>query len=378
MMKRIILISVFPPYRGGIATHSSILYKHLIDNNDVTVINYSKQYPSILFPGKNQMDNSRSVIDFPSQMLINTTSPKTWKQTAQFIIERNPDLVIFRFWNPFFGISLGYIAKYLKKSKCSSPLISICDNIIPHENFIGAKFLTKFYLNNIDGFLVQSKAVEQELKSLKPDAKVINRFHPIYDIYGEKKNKSLAKESLNIKAKNVILFFGIIREYKGLDVLIESINLLKDNLNDFHVLIVGECYENINKYRSLIDKYELSSLITFINEYVPNEEVSKYFSCSDVVVLPYKTASQSGVLQIAYHFDIPVVTTDVGGLSEYIENNSTGILIESDNPIKLSEILYDNLSNNSFQKLSNNIKEYKKKFSWDYFISGIHELSDSV
>ena len=166
-------------------------------------------------------------------------------------------------------------------------------------------------------------------------------------------NVYLSDGNLNIKAKNVILFFGIIREYKGLDVLIESINLLKANLNDFHALIVGECYENINKYRSLIDKYELSSLITFINEYVPNEEVSKYFSCSDVVVLPYKTASQSGVLQIAYHFDIPVVTTDVGGLSEYIENNSTGILIESDNPIKLSEILYDNLSNNSFQKLSN-------------------------
>jgi len=375
---KIILISIFPPYRGGISTHSSILYRHLIKNHDVEVINYSKQYPSILFPGKDQFDNSKSINDFPSQMLINTTSMKTWKKAASFIIDYKPDLVIFRFWNPFFGISLGYIARYLKKNKFNSPLISICDNIIPHENFIGAKLLTKFYLKNIDGFLVQSDTVKNELQSLKPNAKIVKRFHPIYDIYGKKDNKSLAKQSLNINAKNIILFFGIIREYKGLDILIESINILKRKLSDFHVLIVGECYEDINKYLSLINKYELNHLVTFIDEYVPNEEVSKYFSCSDVVVLPYKTASQSGVLQIAYHFDIPVVTTNVGGLSEYIDDSSTGILIESNNPIKLSEVLYNNLNNNYFEQFPDNIKEYKKKFSWEYFINGIYELVKNI
>ena len=149
-------------------------------------------------------------------------------------------------------------------------------------------------------------------------------------------------------------------------------------MSDFHVLIVGECYEDINKYLSLINKYELNHLVTFIDEYVPNEEVSKYFSCSDVVVLPYKTASQSGVLQIAYHFDIPVVTTNVGGLSEYIDDSSTGILIESNNPIKLSEVLYNNLNNNYFEQFPDNIKEYKKKFSWEYFINGIYELVKNI
>jgi len=372
---KIALISVFPPYRGGISTHSSILYQHLRSNNhDVQVINYSKQYPSFLFPGKDQFDHSKSDENFPSKMLINTTSPSTWRKTAKFIINYNPDVVIFRFWNPFFGISLGYIAKYLKNNFFSKPLISICDNIIPHESFFGASSLTKFYLKNIDGFIVQSDIVRNELISLKPDAKIIKRFHPIYDIYGEKSSKSLERENLNINSKHVILFFGIIRDYKGLDILIESINFLKDKLDDFHLLIVGECYENINKYLSLIKKYNLEHLVTFIDEYVPDKEVSQYFSCSDVVVLPYKTASQSGVLQIAYNFDIPVITTDVGGLSEYIDDGFSGILVEPNSPLKLSEVLYDNFQNDYFKTLSSNIKEYKKNFSWEYFIDGIYEI----
>ena len=375
---KIILISIFPPYRGGIAAHSSILYQHLIKDNDIEVVNYSKQYPNILFPGKNQFNDSKSNINFPSNMLINTNSPKTWKKTANFILDYNPDLVIFRFWNPFFGISLGYIARYLKKNKFSSPLVSICDNIIPHESFIGARLLTKFYLNSIDGFLVQSKTVEDELKSLKQNAKIVKRLHPIYDIYGEKEDNLIAKKNLNIHAKNVILFFGIIRDYKGLDILIESVNLLKNKYKDFHLLIVGECYSNKDKYLSLIKEYDLNKFITFIEKYVPDEDVYKYFSCSDIVVLPYKTASQSGVLQIAYHFDIPVLTTDVGGLSEYIEDGYSGILTKPNNPLELSKILQEIFENQKLDSLSDNIKEYKKKFSWEYFIDGIDELTKNL
>ncbi len=373
---KIILISVFPPYRGGISTHSSILYKNLINqNHEVVAINYIRQYPAFLFPGKNQFDSNFIDEKIKNIRLIDTLSPKTWMETADFIIKQNPDIVIFRFWNPFFGICLGLIAKSLKKMNFSKPLLSICDNIIPHENFVGAKFLTKFYLKYIDGFIVQSDTVKDELKNLKSDAKIIKRFHPIYDNYGFKKDKTVARKKLNLNSKHIILFFGIIREYKGLDVLIESINILKSQLDDFHVLIVGECYEDINKYSSLIKKCKLNNIITLINKYVPDKDISQYFSCSDVVVLPYKTASQSGVIQIAYNFDVPIVTTDVGGLAEYIDDGSTGILVEPNNPDELSEVLYKNLSNNSFHKLSANIKEYKKKFSWEYFIKGIEELS---
>jgi len=372
---KIVLISVFPPYRGGIAAHSSRLYEHLINQkHDVLAINYLKQYPSFLFPGKNQFNTKSSDLEYKNKRLINTTSPKTWRKTVETILEYNPDLVVFRFWNPFFGISLGSIAKQLKKKNFSKPLLSICDNIIPHENFVGAKFLTKFYLKYIDGFIVQSETVKNELKALKTNAKIVKRFHPIYDIYGHKKNKEESKKALQIESKHIILFFGIIREYKGLDILIESINILKNQLDDFHLLIVGECYENINKYLSLIKKYDLDHLVTVINKYIPDKEISKYFSCSDVVVLPYKTASQSGVIQIAYNFDIPIVTTDVGGLSEYVNNGSTGILIEANNPENLSQVLDYNLKNDCFEEFSENIKEYKKKFSWDYFIEGIHEI----
>ena len=376
---KIALISVFPPYRGGIATHSYILYENLIkQNHDVMVVNYLKQYPSFLFPGKNQFDINDLGVKNQSLRLINTMSPKTWKQTSETIIDYNPDVVIFRFWNPFFAISLGSIAKYLKKKNFSKPLLSICDNIIPHENFLGSSLLTKFYLKYIDGFVVQSETVKNELESLKKDAKIVKRFHPIYDIYGDRKNKTESKKQLRIKSKHVILFFGIIREYKGLDVLIESINILKNNLDDFHLLIVGECYENINKYLSLINQFELNHLVTFINEYVSEKDISKYFSCSDVVVLPYKTASQSGVIQIAYNFNTPVVTTDVGGLSEYIDDGNTGVLVESKNPIQLSEVLYDNLVNDCFNQFSKNIEDYKKKFSWEYFIEGIDEIISEI
>ena len=376
---KIALISVFPPYRGGIATHSYILYENLIkQNHDVMVVNYLKQYPSFLFPGKNQFDINDLDVKNQSLRLINTMSPKTWKQTSETIIDYNPDVVIFRFWNPFFAISLGLIAKYLKKKNFSKPLLSICDNIIPHENFLGSSLLTKFYLKYIDGFVVQSETVKNELESLKKDAKIVKRFHPIYDIYGDRKNKTESKKQLGIKSKHVILFFGIIREYKGLDVLIESINILKNKLDDFHLLIVGECYENINKYLSLINQFELNHLVTFINEYVSEKDISKYFSCSDVVVLPYKSASQSGVIQIAYNFNTPVVTTDVGGLSEYIDDGNTGVLVESKNPIQLSEVLYDNLVNDCFNQFSKNIEDYKKKFSWEYFIEGIDEIMSEI
>ena len=210
---KIILISVFPPYRGGISAHSSILYKKLVNqNHDVLIINYLKQYPSVLFPGKNQFDiNAKE--DIPSQRLINTMSPRTWKKTTDVIIDNNPDVVIFRFWNPFFGISLGSIAKRLKNKNFSKPLLSICDNIIPHEIFFGARLLTKFYLKNIDGFIVQSDTVKNELKALKPDAKIIKRFHPIYDNYGQKNDKEESKRELKIKSKHVILFFGISKLY---------------------------------------------------------------------------------------------------------------------------------------------------------------------
>ena len=372
---KIVLISVFPPYRGGIATHSSILYENLIDQkHDVTVVNYLKQYPSFLFPGKNQFDLNELDPKNKSLRLINTMSPKTWTQTSEMIMNYNPDVVIFRFWNPFFAISLGSIAKKLKKNNFSKPLISICDNIIPHENFLGSSLLTKFYLKYIDGFIVQSETVKKELELLKPNAKIIKRFHPIYDIYGVRQDKYKSKEKLGIKSKHVILFFGIIREYKGLDILIESVSMLKNHMDDFHLLIIGECYENINKYLSLIEKHKLNHLVTFIDEYIAEADISKYFSCSDVVVLPYKSASQSGVIQIAYNFNIPIITTDVGGLSEYVDDGVTGVLVDSNNPKQLSEVLYNNLKNDYFGEFSENIEQYKKQFSWEYFIQGIDEI----
>jgi len=375
---KIALVSVAPPYRGGISTQSAILSEHLSESHSVQVFNYNRQYPDYLFPGKTQFFNEGEFSSFQSIRSIDSIGPGSWKATTRQIIEYSPDLVIYRFWNPFFGLSMGSIAKSIRKISPEIKQISLCDNVIPHESSFIDKYLTMRLFNQIDGFLVQSDGVGNELKNLMPNAIIEKRFHPIYDNYGSNIDKIFARKKHGIKAKHLILYFGIVREYKGVDVLIRAAQLLKEKVEDFHILAVGESYGNAEKYNSLITELEVGDVFTWENRFIPDSEVSTYFSASDVMALPYHSASQSGIVQMAYNFNIPVVVTDVGGLPEYVEKGVSGEIVNVNNPLELANCLADGLNNGNFLKMANGMDDVKSKFTWANFGEGIETLYERL
>ena len=369
---KIALISVAPPYRGGISKHTTILAQKLSTKHSIDIINYERQYPQFLFPGRTQY--LENVSNYSSNFrLIDTINPISWYKTANLIVCKNYDLVIFRFWNPFFSPALGVIAKIIKKKSCTIKLISLCDNIIPHEKIPLSNYLINFLFNKLDGHIVQSSQIEKELKQIVDSPIYKKSFHPIYNTFKEKINKKEARAKLKIRSENIILYFGIIRDYKGLDVLIKSLDLLKHK-NNYHLIIAGECYGNIAKYKKLISSLGLKNSITWFNRYIPDDQVNIYFSASDVVVLPYKSASQSGIAQISYNYNIPIIVSDLEGLSEIVENGKSGFVFESENHIDLAKILDDNLGTSNFDNMQKFISSYKKIFSWEKFVESIEML----
>ena len=374
---QIALISVAPPYRGGISKQTSILVENLSKNHSVDVINYSRQYPDFLFPGKTQYLDDKSENDNSSRM-IDSINPLTWFSTGNKLAKKNYDLVIFRFWNPFFAPALGVIAGIIKKKSPKSKLMSLCDNILPHEKTPFAYFLTTYLFDKLDGHIVQSSQTENELQEVVENPVYEKRFHPIYTNFPKKIDKITARKKLGLSAKNIILYFGIIRDYKGFDILLNAIAELKDSGLDFHLLAGGECYGSDEKYTQLISNLGISDYITWHNKYIPDSEVSNYFSAADVVALPYRTASQSGVTQIAYSYDLPVIVTKVGGLPEIVDEGQSGITIEPENPTELANILEKNLEAGTFLEMATYIKKFKQKFSWEYFVNGIELVYSKI
>ena len=374
---QIALISVAPPYRGGISKQTSILVENLSKNHSVDVINYSRQYPDFLFPGKTQYLDDKSENDNSSRM-IDSINPLTWFSTGNKLAKKNYDLVIFRFWNPFFAPALGVISGIIKKKSSYTKLMSLCDNILPHEKTPFAYFLTTYLFDKLDGHIVQSSQTENELQEVVENPVYEKRFHPIYTNFPKKIDKITARKKLGLSAKNIILYFGIIRDYKGFDILLNAIAELKDSGLDFHLLAGGECYGSDEKYTQLISNLGISDYITWHNKYIPDSEVSNYFSAADVVALPYRTASQSGVTQIAYSYDLPVIVTKVGGLPEIVDEGQSGITIEPENPTELANILEKNLEAGTFLEMAAYIKKFKQKFSWEYFVNGIESVYQRI
>ena len=374
---QIALISAAPPYRGGISKHTSILVEKLSQNHSVDVINYSRQYPDFLFPGKTQYLDDKSENDNSSRM-IDSINPLTWFSTGNKLAKKNYDLVIFRFWNPFFAPALGVISGIIKKKSSYTKLMSLCDNILPHEKTPFAYFLTTYLFDKLDGHIVQSSQTENELQEVVENPVYEKRFHPIYTNFPKKIDKITARKKLGLSAKNIILYFGIIRDYKGFDILLNAIAELKDSGLDFHLLAGGECYGSDEKYTQLISNLGISDYITWHNKYIPDSEVSNYFSAADVVALPYRTASQSGVTQIAYSYDLPVIVTKVGGLPEIVDEGQSGITIEPENPTELANILEKNLEAGTFLEMATYIKKFKQKFSWEYFVNGIELVYSKI
>lgn len=368
-------LSTFYPFRGGIAQFNAALYRVYEKEHKIKAFTFSRQYPNILFPGKSQMVEEGDDADrIPSIKLLDTINPFSYGYTAKRINKFAPDMMITKFWMPFFGPSLGWVAKSLKKN--GSINISVLDNVIPHEKRPGDIAFTKFFLNQNHGFVVMSEAVKKDLLSLKPDAKFLYHPHPLYDHFGDKMDKAEAKKKLDIPENNkVLLFFGFIRSYKGLDLLIEALNKLPE---DYTLLIAGEVYGDFKPYDELIQKYNLENKIKKHVRYIVDNEAPLFFSASDVCVLPYKSATQSGIVGIAYHFGLPVLATDVGGLSEMIEPHGTGLMVEKPEPGMIAEALINYFSDNKIQEYSENINAYKEKYNWESLAKGMLKLYESV
>ena len=368
----IAIISVAPPYRGGISKFTSTLVKKISKKHLIKVINFKRQYPYFLFPGKSQLLKNNDCL---GERYIDSINPLNWYNVGNKLAKGKFDLVIFNIWNPFFSLSLGMIASQLRKKSPNTKLISLCHNISPHEKIPFGDLLIGYVLNKMHGHIVLSSQVEKELDEVINNPIYIKKFHPIYDSYSDKISKSEAKQELNIiSKKNIILFFGLIRNYKGLKVLLKSISLLKEKKISFCLIVAGECYQNKKIYIDLINDLNISDYIIWHDSFIPDNEVVKYFSAADVVVLPYTSASQSGISQIAYNYNIPIIVSDVGGLPEMVIDGKTGFIFESENHNMLFEKIFKILMETDRDIMSNYISKYKDKFSWIKFIEGIEGL----
>ena len=337
------------------------------------VINYSRQYPGLLFPGKTQYLENKSPL-FKSERLIDSINPLNWFKVGKMLAKRKYELVIFRFWNPFFAPALGIIAGILRKKSPLTKLITLCDNVLPHENTPFGSFFTSYLFQKMHGHIVQSSQTEKEIHELIVEPVYEKRFHPLYDNLPVKMDRMAARKKVGITAPFIILYFGVIREYKGFDILLKAMAELKKMRDDFHLLAAGECYGNQEKYIQLIHELNIGEFVTWHNRYIPEKEVPFYFSSADVAALPYRTASQSGITQMAYHYNLPVIVTRVGGLPEIIEDGKSGFIISPEDPWELAAVLNSQLGNDNLVRMETYIQNYKQQFSWDNFVNGIEKL----
>jgi glycosyltransferase involved in cell wall biosynthesis len=359
---RIAFLSTFYPFRGGIAQFNANLYRELQKEHEVIPFTFKRQYPEFLFPGKTQyITAGDSAVPVDSIPIFDTANPLTYNANSRKIEKTKPDVLIMRYWMTYFAPSLGTVAGYFTKR--GYKVVSILDNVIPHERRFFDKPLTKWFLKRNSGFMVMSESVRDDLLALHSDARFILQPHPLYNHFGEKINKQLAIEQLELDPqKKTLLFFGLIREYKGLDLLIAALSLLDES---YQLVIAGECYGDFGKYRQAIDCSPARSRIKVLNRYIDDDEVPRLFSAADLLVTPYRSATQSGVIPVAYHFDLPVLATDVGGLKESIERAGTGLVC-----LPHTESLSENIR--EFFRLDRenfiaNIQKEKQALSWKAF-----------
>ena len=369
----IALLSAFYPYRGGIAQFGAQLYRALEKEDNPNAFTFSRQYPNVLFPGTSQyVTEDDNVDEIPALQILDSLNPISYKKTAKAIMQSNPSVLISQYWMPFFGPSMGGVHKRLKHLK----RISILHNVIPHEKRFFDSWANKQFLRHNEGFVVLSDAVQSDLLSLMPDAKYLRIDHPVYDQFGESMDRDSALKRLGLPdSHKYILFFGFIRDYKGLDVLIKAMNEIDE---DTHLIVAGEVYGSFDKYDQLIKENNLSKRIHLFTKYISDEEVTQFFSAAEACVLPYKSATQSGITAISTHFDLPVIATDVGGLKEIINHNETGIIVPNSEPTLIAEAVNRYMQEGQKELMSQKISSQKSDNSWDNFAKKIIEFAATV
>jgi glycosyltransferase involved in cell wall biosynthesis len=372
---KIALVSPLPPYRGGIATFSDHLIRHLTPQHEIYGINFRRLYPQILFPGKSQLHSEHvESSSAKTDSIVDSVNPFSWGRAARRISSFDPDVCIFAYWMPFFIPAYRRIMSGLS-SGCKT--VMLCHNVQEHESIPGLRGLKRRFFQAADKLVVLSTISYRQLDMLKVNRPTSMLFHPLSTGYGEELHQEKAKERLGIPENiPVILYFGLVRPYKGLPHLLEAAGDLKQRDIVFHLRVAGEFYQGFDEARALVNRLGLEAVVTLENRFIQDHEVAAYFSASDVVALPYLAATQSGVVPIAYHFNRPVVVTDVGGLPEVVQGGETGYLVPPGDSLALANALERDLPD-GFRAMRKKVARFKEQYSWARFVSQLeHFLSE--
>jgi glycosyltransferase involved in cell wall biosynthesis len=368
---KFVLVGTAYPHRGGIAHYVALLARELgAAGHAVTVVSFRRQYPGFLFPGTSQDEAGPDPLRVESERLIDTLNPATWLATGRRIRALAPDLVVFKYWMPFFAPAYGTIARVLRRGKVRTCFL--LDNVIPHERRPGDLALTRWALDPVDAFIAQSEAVAGDLRRFRPHAPLTRVPHPIYTLFGAKPPRAEARRRLGVTAREVALFFGFIRGYKGLLDLVRAVARIPPE-RDFQLLVGGEFYEDPAPYRREIAT--LGSRVVLHDRYIPNEEVGDFFAAANVAVLPYRTATQSGIAQIAAHFDLPVITTAVGGLPEMVEEGVTGDLVPPEDPGALAGAILRYFDEGREARYAPQVARRKARYSWSRLVEALEGIA---
>ena len=377
--KNVIIIGPAHPLRGGgITTFNERLARQFQnEGHHTSIYSFSLQYPGFLFPGKSQFTDEPAPKDLDIHTRINSVNPFNWLSVGNEIKKIRPDIVIVRYWIPLMGPCLGTILRIIKKNN-HTRIICIADNIVPHEKRFGDKPFTQYFIKPVDAFIAMSEKILADLR-LFTEKKALLVPHPLYDNFGEKISKEAARSQLKIKNEElIILFFGFIRKYKGLDILLDAMKEIQNSKvknKNIKLLIAGEFYDDPKLYTEQIDRLGIRDNLILHTDFIPDSEVKNYLCAADVVIQPYRNATQSGVTPLAYHFEVPMIVTNVGGLPAMVPNNKVGLVAEPTAASLAEKILeYFEKGENSFLP---HLLEEKKKFSWTKMLQSILEVAKS-
>ncbi len=368
---KIIIIGPAYPWRGGIAHHSGLLAAHLSKRHEVELVTFSRQYPSFLFPGTSQYEEVQAPPALPAQQSIDSLNPLNWIRVGLALQKKAPALLLFTYSLPFFAPCYGTIAAIARR-KPGIRTMFLCHNVIPHERRFGDRLLTRFAFAFADYFIVQSEAVQRDLVELRPDATFAMAHHPVFESFGNPIPKEEARQRLSISSARTLLFFGYVRQYKGLSVLLRALQ----NLHDVHLIVAGEFYDDEQVYRDLTRELNISERVRFVNSYVPGSDVPLYFSAADAVVVPYLSATQSGIIQLAFNFDKPVIASHVGGLSEVVTDHETGRLVPPGDAAALAGAIREFYEKNEEPRMTAAVSRTKSEFSWDKLVAAVESFMD--
>lgn len=373
---KIVVLGTAWPYRGGIALFNERLAREFQKENDeVITYTFTLQYPSFLFPGKTQYSEEPAPQDMTIVRKVSSVNPFNWIKVGRELKKMAPDLIVIGFWLPFMAPCLGTIARIARKNG-KTKVVSVVHNIVPHEHRIGDKMFATYFCNSVDGFVAMSDSVLNDLTlfdSVKP--RVFCR-HPLYDNFGKQVDREEALAELGLDTSNrYMLFFGLIRDYKGLDIMLKAYADSRLRKMGVKLIVAGEFYNNAEKYFELEKELGLEGEVIWHREFVPDSKVRYYFGAADIIVQPYKSATQSGVTQIAYHFEKPMIVTNVGGLAEIVPNGKAGYVVEPDEK-EIADAIVDFFGNNRQDEFKEGLLFEKRKYAWSNMTKSVKKAGE--